>query len=265
MLRGFRFLVILLVLAGLALLSAITTMHFAIHGAEVRIPSFKGLTVSQATEKALSMGLDIGVESRYYSVDIPEGHIVGQSPAPGAVVRRNWHVRLIESLGPQRVAIPNVTDLDQRVASIQIRRDSLELGTTASIPWSYAPIGSVIAQSPAPGAAGVARPTVSLLLAAPPANSSPAFVMPDLTGQSIYVATQDLTQAGLKLGAVVTVPTAPSPASSPAVTPGANTAPSANATQPAPPPTPSGTILSQSPAPGQRIDATTAIQLTVAE
>lgn len=264
MLRGFRFLLILLVLAGLALLSAITTMHFAIHGAEVTIPTFKGLTVPQATEKALPMGLNVSVESRYYSVDIPQGHIVGQSPAPGTVVRRNWHVRLIESLGPQRVAIPNVTDLDQRVASIQIRRDGLELGTTASIPWSYAPIGSVIAQTPVPGAAGVARPTVSLLLAAPPANTNPAFVMPNLTGQSIYVATQDLTEAGLKLGAVVTVPTA-TPAPSLTATPGANTAPSANATQPAPPPTPSGTILSQNPAPGQRIDATTPIQLTVAQ
>ena len=77
MLRAFRFLFVLFILAGLALLSAITTMHFAIHGAEVTIPSFKGLTVSQATEKALSLGLNIGVESRYYSVDVPEGHIVG--------------------------------------------------------------------------------------------------------------------------------------------------------------------------------------------
>lgn len=257
MLRAFRFLFVLFILAGLALLSAITTMHFAIHGAEVTIPSFKGLTVSQATEKALSLGLNIGVESRYYSVDVPEGHIVGQSPAPGTVVRRNWHVRLIESLGPQRVAIPNVTDLDQRVASIQIRRDGLELGTTASIPWSYAPVGSVIAQSPAPGAAGVARPTVSLLLADPPANSTPAFVMPNLTGQSISVATQNIAQAGLTLGPVINVPTA-IPA------PGPTTA-AATAPQPMPPLTPSGTILSQSPAPGQRIDATTPIQLTVAQ
>lgn len=252
MLRAFRFLVVLLVLAGLSLLSAITTMHFAIHGAEVTIPSFKGLTVSQATEKALSLGLNVGVESHYYSVDVPEGHIVGQSPAPGTVVRRSWHVRLIESLGPQRVAIPNVIDLDQRVASIQIRRDGLELGATASIPWSYAPVGSVIAQSPAPGAAGVARPTVSLLLAGPPANTGPTFVMPNLTGQSIYVATQDITQAGLKLGPVITVPSA-------------IPAPSANPAQPMPPLTPSGTILSQSPAPGQRIDANTPIQLTVSQ
>lgn len=258
MLRAFRFLLILFMLAGLALLSAIITMHFAIHGAEVTIPSFKGLTVSQATEKALSMGLNVGVESRYYSVDIAAGHIAGQSPAPGTVVRRNWHVRLIESLGPQRVAIPNVTDLDQRVASIQIRRDGLELGTTASIPWSYAPVGSVISQSPAPGSAGVASPTVSLLLAAPPASPAQAFVMPDLTGLSLSSATQAITQAGLKLGPVITVPTA-IPAPSPATVSAANTP------QPMPPITPSGSILSQNPAPGQRVDSSTLIQLTVAQ
>lgn len=252
MLRAFRFLFILFLLAGLALLSAILTMHFAIHGAEVTIPSFKGLTVPQATEKALSMGLNVGVESKYYSIDVPADHIAGQSPAPGTVVRRNWHVRLIESLGPQRVAIPNVTDLDQRVASIQIRRDGLELGTTASIPWTYAPVGSVIAQSPAPGSAGVARPTVSLLLADPPANPGPAFVMPDLTGQSITSATQAITQAGLKLGTVINAPLA---------IPAANM----NPLQPTAPLTPSGTILSQSPAPGQRVDPSTPIQLTVAQ
>lgn len=267
MLRAFRFLLVLLVLAGLALLSAIVTMHFAIHGAEVTIPSFKGMTIPQATEKALSMGLNVEVESRFYSVDVPAGHIAGQSPAPGTVVRRNWHVRLIESLGPQRVAIPDVTSLDQRVASIQIRRDGLELGTTASMPWSYAPVGSVIAQSPAPGAAGVARPTVSLLLADPPAKPGPAFVMPNLIGQLLPAATQAITQAGLKLGAVVTVPTpVPAPSANSANgAVGSTGATSATPTQPIPPLTPSGSILSQNPAPGQRIDASTPIQLTVSQ
>lgn len=252
MLRAFRFLVILLVLAGLALLSAIITMHFAIHGAEVTVPSFKGLTVPQATQKALFMGLNISVENRFYSVDIPAGHIVRQSPPPGTVVRREWRVRLIESLGPQRVAIPDVTGLDQRVASILIRRDNLDIGTTASIPWAYAPVNSVIAQNPPPGAAGVARPIVSLLLAAPPGTTSPAFVMPNLTGQQLTAATQAITQAGLKLGVVISAPMAIPAASM-------------NPLLPTAPLTSSGTILSQRPQPGQRVDASTPIQLTVAQ
>ena len=42
MLRAFQFVLILLMLAVLAMFSAITTMHFAIHGAEVTVPGFKG-------------------------------------------------------------------------------------------------------------------------------------------------------------------------------------------------------------------------------
>ncbi len=39
---------LLLLLVAVALLAAITTMHFAIHGAEVQVPSLKGMTVADA-------------------------------------------------------------------------------------------------------------------------------------------------------------------------------------------------------------------------
>jgi fumarate reductase subunit D len=35
---------LLMLLVAVALLSAITTMHFAIHGAEVQVPALKGMT-----------------------------------------------------------------------------------------------------------------------------------------------------------------------------------------------------------------------------
>lgn len=253
MLRAFRFLLVLLMLAVLALLSAITTMHFAIHGTEVTVPSFKGLASAEAASRAAAIGLNLKVDNHFYSVDIPAGHIVSQSPTPGTLVRREWNVRVIESLGPQRVAVPNLTGLDQRVASIQIRRADLEVGSAAEIPWAYAAEGSVIAQNPAPGAAGVERPTVSMLVAAPPVETGPAFVMPNLTGQTLPAAEVAITHAGLQLAPVIYA-TAPIPPVAPA-----------GSTQPIQPTTPPGTILSQNPQPGQRVDASTAIELTVAQ
>lgn len=251
MLRAFQFGLILLMLAALAMISAIVTMHFAIHGAEVTVPSFKGLTVAEATNKAASLGLNLSVDNHYYSVDIPAGHIVGQIPAPGTVVRRAWHVRLIESMGPQRIAVPNLEGLDQRVASIQIRRAALQIGTIAQMPWAYAPEGTVIAQNPAPGAASVARPYVSVLVATPPVVTSPSFVMPDLTGQMFSAAALAIAHAGLKLAPVKTA--------QPAIPPVAG----ASSAQPIPPVIPAGSIISQSPQPGQPVDATTPIELTV--
>jgi eukaryotic-like serine/threonine-protein kinase len=253
MLRAFQFVLILLMLSGLAMLSAIATMHFAIHGAEVTVPSFKGLTVAEATNKAASLGLNLSVDNHFYSVDVPPGHIVGQSPSPSAIVRREWHVRLTESLGPQRVAIPNLTGLDQRVASIQIRRAALEIGLTSEIPWAYAPEGTVIAQNPAPGAAGVERPSVSLLVATPSAATTPAFLMPDLTGQMFPAAAFAVTRAGLKLAPVKQAPAAIPPVATP------------GSAQPIQPVTPIGSVVAQNPQPGQRADALTPIELTVAQ
>jgi len=251
--RAFKFVLVVLMLGVLALFSAVATMHFTIHGAEVTVPSFKGLTLTEATEKAASLGLNLSVDNHFYSVDIPAGHVLNQSPVAGTVVRREWHVRLIESLGPQRVAIPDLTGLDQRLASIQIRRVGLEFGATAEMPYAYAPTGTVIAQNPPPDAAGVERPSVSVLIAAPPLDASSGVVMPDLTGQIFSQAALAISHAGLKLA-----PFKNAQASVPDVA-------NASSVQPPEPLLPIGTVISQNPPPGHRVDALTPIALTVAQ
>lgn len=253
MFRAFKFAVVVLALAVLAMLSAIITMHFAIHGAEVKVPSFKGLTVAEATDKAAALGLNLTVDNHFYSVEIPAGRILSQSPPAGTVVRREWHMRLMESVGPQRVAIPNLTGSNQRLASIQIRRIGLEVGPTAEMPYSYAPADTVIAQNPAPDAAGVERPVISLLIAAPPLETTGGMVMPDFTGQPFPAAAVAISRAGLKLAPVKTAL-----ASIPSVA-------SPNDAQAPQLPMPAGTVISQDPAAGHRVDASTPIELTVSQ
>ena len=116
--RFFRMASVVMLLVAVALLSAITTMHFAIHGAEVKIPVLKGMTVAEARRQAAGMGLNLDVDNRYYSSDVAAGHILTQSPAPGTVVRREWHVRIAESLGPQKVDVPDTVGADARVGRI---------------------------------------------------------------------------------------------------------------------------------------------------
>ncbi|HTW48607.1 MAG TPA: PASTA domain-containing protein [Acidobacteriaceae bacterium] len=262
MIAFFRFVLVVLLLVIVAMTSAIVTMHFAIHGAEVATPDFRGMTLADAGQRAAAAGLSLHVENKLYSTDVPEGRVANQSPLAGAIVRRGWRVWLTESLGPQKLAIPDTLGKDQRVASIEIRRADLQTGSVASFPMATAEAGTVVAQSPAPGASGVASPVVNLLVAAPPsaAPTSPAYVMPDVTGQLFTAAALLLTRAGLQMAPLKTVNThipavgAPATAGAPA--------------QPTPPPAPaapSGTVVAQSPAPGSRVDATTPIQLTVAQ
>jgi eukaryotic-like serine/threonine-protein kinase len=249
MLRLFQFIILTLALALVALTSAIVTMRLVIHGAEVKIPSFQGLTAPQARAKAAELGVEMSIDNRFYSAEVPAGRILSQSPTPGAVVRREWHVRCIESLGPQTVAIPNLTGQPQRAAIISLRRLGLEVGAVARMPSAAAP-ETVIAQDPPPGAAGVEKPSVALLISDPkPANltldaaSAATYVMPDFTGRPYVTAAATITRDGLKLAQEFDSPATSTPENQP-------------------PPQP-GTVVAQIPQAGYPIDPNTPIQLTV--
>lgn len=251
MIRIFQFASAVLLLALVALLAAITTMHFAIHGAEVTIPDFRGMTVAEATHRAIVLGVNLSVDNRFYSAEVPADRILSQSPAPGTVVRREWHVRITQSLGPQKVSIPNVVGQEERLATITIRRLGLDIGTIAHMPVDNVPPGTVVAQNPPADAAGVERPTVSLLIASPSAAPANGIVMPDLTGQTATAASYAVTHAGLKLAAWKdqTIEIEP---------------PQFNPTQPIKPPVAPGTVIAQSPPPGHRVDSTVGVELTIA-
>jgi beta-lactam-binding protein with PASTA domain len=248
--RFFRTASLVMILVAVALLAAITTMHFAIHGAEVQVPALKGMTVSEARSETSGMGLNLAVDNRYYSSDVAAGHILTQSPAPGSVVRREWRVRVAESLGPQRVEVPDTVGSDERVAALKLRRVGLSVGATAQLPYAAASQGVVLAQDPPARAQGIEGPSVNLLVAAPPEDTPDGFVMPDFTGAPIVTAQTALTRVGIKFAPPTFVDVAVPPV-------GQTSAP------PKPPVTP-GSVIAQLPAPGSRVDQEIQVHLTVA-
>src|SRR5580692_212701 len=200
-----------MLLLAVALLSAITTVHFAIHGAEVQVPALAGMTVADARSQTSGLGLNLDVDNRYYSGDVAAGHILTQSPPQGTVVRREWRVRVAESLGPQRVDVPDTVGKDERLAALTLRRVGLEVGTTAQIPSATAAEGTVLAQDPPPHAQGISRPSVNLLVAAPTDEAADGFVMPDLVGLPVVTAQAQLAKVGIQSPnpTYVPVPVAP--------------------------------------------------------
>src|SRR5260370_11435819 len=127
-----RFAILALVLVTVALVSALTAMRFAIHGQEVAVPSLVGLAPAEAERAIAGMGLQIEIERQYYSPQIPEGKIMSQLPLAGTKVRRGWQVRVAQSLGPMRIAIPDVAGQSQRAAELNIRRPGLGVDSTAA-------------------------------------------------------------------------------------------------------------------------------------
>jgi beta-lactam-binding protein with PASTA domain len=164
--RFFTILLGALAMIAVALLSAFLTMRLAIHGREVEVPNVAGLTVAEANDTASKLGLHMNLENHFYSTATPAGRILSQFPAAGTKVRREWVMRVTESIGPQRVSVPNVVGETEREASVTIRRLALDLGTVAYIPAPGSP-GVVLAQTPTPAAEGVDGPRISLLVSEP--------------------------------------------------------------------------------------------------
>jgi eukaryotic-like serine/threonine-protein kinase len=183
-----------------------------------------------------------------------------QLPIAGVKVRRGWEVRVAQSMGPQRVSIPDVTGESERAAEINIRRRGLELSSTATIPMTGTPPNQVVAQSPPANASQVAAPRTSLLISEPAAAT--AFVMPNFVGQPLGAATRTLQDAGFKLGNVTVAP--PAIAEIPAAPPsGANAIPAAPAAAPSPQPGSTSVIVEQSPPAGEKILAGAVVNFEV--
>jgi beta-lactam-binding protein with PASTA domain len=254
MIGFFRFVLVVLLLTVVAMTSAIATMHFAIHGSEVSIPDLRGMTIADAGQRAAAQGLTLQVENRLYSTDVPPGRVANQSPVAGTLVRRGWRIWLTESLGPQKLAIPDVKGRDQRFATIEIRRAGFQMGTVAEMPWPDAQEGAVIAQSPDPNAAGVESPVMNLLVAAPADNATQGgLVMPNMEGQVFTSAALSLTHMGLRLAPV-------KDQDMHMVAPG-----NPGTRQGIAPMVPPGTVVGQNPPVGSRVDPSTPIELTVAK
>jgi beta-lactam-binding protein with PASTA domain len=266
--RFFNIVLGALAMLVVALLSAFITMRLAIHGREVKVPNLTGLTLADASKQARSLGLILHLENRFYSPNTPPGHVLAQSPAPGVTVRRQWAVRVTESLGAQQVAIPDVLGQSERTASVNIRRLGLELGAVAHIAAPGEP-GVVIAQTPAPNAAGVDRPRVSLLLSEPQEAESPqAFLMPSLTGLTLAGAAARAYAAGLRIVSAEDLNTpAPATVATDASAPATVVSPSTGpAPTPASPPTQSisiGTVIAQTPPAGHRVVKGDPVRITL--
>jgi eukaryotic-like serine/threonine-protein kinase len=227
------------------LVSAAITLRVALHGHEVTIPDFAGMTVAEASDAALQTGVDLNIENKFYSTTVPAGRILSQAPAAGSTVRHGWQVRVTESLGPQQVTIPNVVGKTVQEASMNIRKAQLDLGTLAHIGAPGDP-DMTLAQTPPPDA-GMDQPIVNLLLSSA-VNASTAFVMPSFVGMSFAAANRAAIGLGLKVAVMGDVPPAA------AVVPG----------RPTPPPVvPSGVVTEQSPESGFKASKGDVLRLTL--
>ena len=232
----FRIFLLFTVLVAVGLLSAISMIRLAIHGRQATMPNLVGMQVETAERIVSSRGLELRIEDKLFSTQYAVNEIASQMPPAGTRLNEGQHVHVLVSLGAPRVPIPNLVGDSFRVARIKAIQRGLNVGDVVAVHWPGGLQEHVLVQDPAPSTVEVHSPAVNLLVSL--GQAPEAFLCPSFVGRPLAQARRALEKAGFKVNAVTPIP--------------AQT-------------TPKGTILTQSPPPGSKIDRDTAFAFQVAD
>ncbi len=188
-----------LLLASLGLFfsgAAWWTLRSAVRVPEVGIPDLSGLDAEVAAARLKRLGLPSEVAARRFDARQPEGDVIDHTPAAGARTKPGRVVRLVVSLGPERVAVPDLAGLTLRTAKLSLNAFKLRVRLTSEIYDARVPEGRVVAQNPAAGTVGYPGDSVSLLVSR--GRRRPDYVMPSLIGRQAAAARRSLESAGIR-------------------------------------------------------------------
>ncbi|MEV0181237.1 Stk1 family PASTA domain-containing Ser/Thr kinase [Streptomyces sp. NPDC050625] len=162
-------------------------------GQFTRVPPLLAKTEAEAKARLSEAGLDAKVE-RAYDDTVKRGTVIRTDPAAGARIRGHNAVTLIISKGPETVNVPDVQGIPLAKARARLTADGLAPGMVTREFSDSVAKGSVISTDPTAGTKRHAGSAIALVVS----KGSPIDV-PDVTGDDLADAQQELENAGLKV------------------------------------------------------------------
>ncbi len=207
---------------------------------EVKVPSVTGETFLSVYNQLVRK--ELKPEIKFYDVmDMDDGIILSQYPPAGAPAKAGSRFRITVSRNNLKVEVPTLTGSELSIAKNKLKNlhvsektVSLAIGTVTYIPSKDAAAQVVIMQSPRAGEKVKPDQKVNMLVSL--GDSANLDVLPDLKGQSIDLANDFLSSSRVSISQKIV---------------------KADKKEQ------SGIIISQTPAPGTKIDAKTTVTLEV--
>jgi len=171
----------------------------AIVGRSVTVPDLSGKTPEEAVGIVRRVGLQFEEQNKRARYDdrVAAGRVLLQQPEAGSLAKPAQVVRVVLSLGPQALRVPDLTGLAPRAASLKLARESLELGPASWLREPAVPAG-ILAQDPEPDTPASKGETVRVLTNRGAPESR--IVMPDLVGKDAAAVRARLEKFGFKVG-----------------------------------------------------------------
>lgn len=171
---------------------------------DTTVPKIIGLSEADAQSAVQANKLKF-VEAGRQKSDKPAGTVIACSPDEGVSVKTNSDVRVFISSGPAETSIPNLVGIDITSATDMINNNGFALGKVDHQFSDTVPKDSVIKQTPAGDSPSTPGTKIDLVVSSGPEIKYT--IVPDLTNVTLDEAKTLLTNANLKIGNQIVIPT----------------------------------------------------------
>jgi beta-lactam-binding protein with PASTA domain len=166
----------------------------------VEVPGVGGLSYEDARHKFFQVGLLTEIRSRDYDDKIPLDAVINQTPEAGIKVKKGRHIALTISKGKEIGVIPDIRNLSEHQARIELKNNGFTVGNVKKIYSDEKPVDVVIDAYPESGTTVSREIEIDILISkgAKPTHAE----VPNLVGENLADAKKKIEDSGLKLGKI---------------------------------------------------------------
>ncbi len=164
---------------------------------ELAAPNLIGFELDKAIEEYPEY--NIKKDGEEYSSEHEEGVIISQTPDADTKIKSPFTIKVVVSMGSEKVNVPSILNLEYREAIIQLEKNNilytLEYETSDSIPENV-----VMDVSPKPGTQVRANKDVVVLKVS--SGTSQSYIVPNVLGKTETEAKSQITSRGFNVKVV---------------------------------------------------------------
>jgi serine/threonine-protein kinase len=200
----------------------------------VEVPAVTGLALEKAKDVFYRVGLLTEIKNKEYDNKLALDAVISQFPESGEKVKKGRKIALVVSKGKEIAIIPDVRNLSERQARIELKKNGFVIGKIKKVYSEDRAVDIVVDAFPQSGTTISREMEVDLIVSkgAKPTHAE----VPNLVGESLTETKKRIDESGLKVGKI-------SYQNNSTLLP--------------------GTIISQSKAPGSKIPLESSIDLVV--
>lgn len=179
--------------------------HYTMHGISYPVPNLTGLTLDEAVESALANKLKIDIIDSVFNKKFAPGTVVDQQPVANSNVKENRTIFLtINSMEPEKIVLPKLTDISFRQAQVLIENLGLFIENIVYQPSEYNDLVLEILQDSVEifeGAKIIKGTNIDIVVGRNKGNMKTP--LPNLTGFTLNEAQITITDSKLNEGALL--------------------------------------------------------------